>query len=290
MVGMKSERQIGIAQILLSGLCFGFLGLFGKLAYAQGITPGEFLTFRFLIGAFFSGVLAVISDRKALHLNSKTIATCAVLGTTGYAVFSSCFFYALKGLSSSLTVLLLYTYPLIVTAGAWLLFNEKINRRKTFALPLAMIGLILLIWGDVRVYEPSAIGFGLAAAFFYAFYILASSRFLKGVNPLAAVTYIQAAAGIALAALHLRGLARDPQIFLNSWPLLLATGLVCSTTAMGLFLAGLRRLKNWEVSVLSTSEPMSNIALAFVFLGESFSMLQALGALGILGAFLLVAA
>jgi drug/metabolite transporter (DMT)-like permease len=286
---MKSERQIGIAQILLSGLCFGFLGVFGKLAYAHGLTPGEFLSFRFLIGAFFSGALALLGDRRALHLNSKTIATCALLGTTGYAVFSSCFFHALKGLSASLTVLLLYTYPLIVTMGAWLLFNEKINRRKILALPLVMTGLALLIWGDVKIYEPSAIGFGLAAAFFYALYILASSHFLRGANPVAAVTYVQIFAGLALGALHLRDPSRDLEILANAWPLLIGAGLICSTAAMGLFLAGLKKLKNWEVSVLSTSEPVSNIALAILFLSETFSITQALGAFGILGAFVLVA-
>jgi drug/metabolite transporter (DMT)-like permease len=234
-------------------------------------------------------VQAVLNDRRALHLNSKTVATCALLGTTGYAVFSSCFFHALKGLSASLTVLLLYTYPLIVTMGAWLLFNEKINRQKIFALPLVLIGLALLIWGDVKVYEPSAIAFGLAAAFFYALYILASSHFLKDVNPLAAVAYIQIFAGFALSAFHLHNPSRNLEILMNAWPLLLGAGLICSTAAMGLFLAGLKKLKNWEVSVLSTSEPISNITLAIIFLSESFSMTQALGAFGILGAFVLVA-
>jgi drug/metabolite transporter (DMT)-like permease len=286
---MKSERQIGIAQILLSGLCFGFLGLFGKMAYAQELTPGEFLSFRFLIGAFFSGALAVINDRRALHLSAKNMITCALLGITGYAVFSSCFFHALKGLSASLTVLLLYTYPLIVSMGAWILFDEKISRRKIFALPLVMIGLALLIWGDVKVYEPSAIGFGLAAAFFYALYILASSHFLRGVDPIASVTYIQIFAGLALSAFHLQDPSHDLQIVRKAWPVLLGAGLICSTAAMALFLAGLKRLKNWEVSVLSTSEPVSSIILAILFLSESFSMTQALGAFGILGAFVLVA-
>jgi drug/metabolite transporter (DMT)-like permease len=287
---MKCERQIGIAQILLSGLCFGFLGLFGKMAYAQGLTPGEFLSFRFLVGAFFSGVLALVYDRRALHLSSKNMIVCALLGITGYAVFSSCFFYALEGLSASLTVLLLYTYPLIVSMGAWLLFNEKISRRKIFALPLVTIGLALLIWGDVKVYEPSAIGFGLAAAFFYALYILASSHFLRGVNPLASVTYIQIFSGLVLSGLYLREPSRDLEIVTKAWGVLLGAGLICSTAAMALFLAGLKRLKNWEVSILSTSEPVSSVTLAIFFLSESFSTTQALGAFGILGAFVLVAA
>lgn len=286
---MKSERRIGVAQILLSGVCFGLLGIFGKMAYANGITPGEFLGFRFLIGSAFSAILAALINPKALRLSRKQILTCAALGIFGYAVFSSCFFHALKGLSASLTVLLLYTYPLIVSAGAWVFFGEKISGKKIFALPLVMFGLLLLIYGDVQVFNPSAIAFGLAAAFFYAIYILCSSHFLKGADSLASVTFIQLFAGLALGVIYLRDPSRDAAIVHSSWLLLLAAGVICSAAAMGLFLAGLKKLKNWEVSVLSTSEPVSNILLAILFLGESFSVLQFLGAFGILGAFVLVA-
>lgn len=286
---MKSERQFGIAQILLSGICFGLLGIFGKLAYAQGITPGEFLGFRFLIGGAFSAVLAVLTNPKALRLQPRQILICAALGAFGYATEALCFFYALQGLSASLTVLLLYTYPLLVSAGAWVLFGEKIRGKKLMALPLVMTGLLLLIYGDVQVFDPVAIAFGLGSALCYAAYILASSHYLKGVDSLAAATYIQLFAGIALSTLYLRDPARDGEIIRASWPILLGAGIICSAAAMGLFLAGLKKLKSWEVSVLSTSEPVSNIALAILLLGESLTALQFLGAFGILGAFVLVA-
>lgn len=152
-----------------------------------------------------------------------------------------------------------------------------------------MCGLLLLIYGDVQVFNPVAILFGLAAAFFYAVYILCSSNFLSGADSLAAVTYIQLFAGFALGLIYLRNPSRDFEIVSAGWPVLLASGVVCSAAAMGLFLAGLKKLKNWEVSVLSTSEPVSNILLAIIFLGESFSVLQFLGAFGILWAFVLVA-
>lgn len=286
---MKNERQIGIAQILLSGVCFGLLGIFGKMAYADGIAPGEFLAFRFLIGGVFSALLAAVTNFKSLRLSRSQILACAALGIFGYAVFSSCFFNALKGLSASLTVLLLYTYPLLVSFGAWVFFGERIGGKKLFALPLVMCGLLLLIYGDVQVFNPVAIVFGLLAAFFYAVYILCSSRFLSGADSLAAVTYIQLFAGVGLGLIYLRNPSRDFEIVFLGWPVLLASGVVCSAAAMGLFLAGLKKLKNWEVSVLSTSEPVSNILLAILFLGESFSVLQFFGAFGVLWAFVLVA-
>ena len=58
-------------------------------------------------------------NRALFRVPLVDLGKCAVLGVLGYAVFSSCFFEALNGLSASLTVLLLYTYPVIVALGAW---------------------------------------------------------------------------------------------------------------------------------------------------------------------------
>jgi drug/metabolite transporter (DMT)-like permease len=289
MRAIKSERKTGIVQILLSGLCFGFLGVLGKAAYANGLAPGELLSLRFAFGGLILLLFLGVTRPAALKLKAREILSCAVLGVFGYAVFSSCFFQALKGLSASLTVLLLYTYPLMVAAGAWLCFGEKIAKSRWLALPLAMTGLVLLIWGDFKVLDPNALLFGFASAFFYSVYILASSRWLKHTDSLAAVTYILLFAGLALSLVHWRDPRRFVTVVTDNWPVLLGVALIGSVFAMTLFLAGLKRLKNWEVSVLSTSEPVTGILLAVALLGESFTLLQSAGAFAVLGAFVLVA-
>jgi len=285
----KSERKIGIVQILLSGFCFGFLGVFGKMAYSQGLQPGELLSLRFLMGGTLLLAVLLVTRPRKLKIPAKDILLCAGLGLFGYAVFSSCFFQALKGLSASLTVLLLYTYPLQVAAAAWFFFGEKISRDRWIALPLVMLGLVMLIWGDFAVLNQSALWFGFASAFFYSIYILLSSQWLKSIDALVSVTYIQLAAGLGLGILHLRDAGRLQEIFVHNWLLLLAVAVICSAAAMSLFLAGLKRLKNWEASVLSTAEPVTGVLLAILILNESFSWIQAGGALAILGAFILVA-
>lgn len=286
---MSNQRKFGIILILLSGLCFGALGIFGKLAYQNGVTPGELLSLRFLFAGLILFAYFTIKNPNALLLTSTQYAHCILLGTLGYAVFSSCFFIALQGLSASLTVLLLYTYPVFVTAGGWLLFNEKIHRSRLIALPMVLAGLILLIWGDIEINESSALLFGLASAVFYSIYILASSRWLQGVNSFVAAMMIQLSAGISLSITHWRDAGRFVTVVTENWFVLLGISCICTLAAMSLFLAGLKRLKNWEVSVLSTFEPVTGILLAVVFLGERLSMTQVIGALAVLSAFLLVA-
>ena len=112
----KNVRRTGFSQIILSGICFGFLGFFGKKAYEMHITPGELLSLRYFISAIITLALILITNPKSiLKLNTFQVVCSLLLGIFGYALFSSFYFMALTGLSASLTVLMLYTYPVMVT-------------------------------------------------------------------------------------------------------------------------------------------------------------------------------
>lgn len=279
-------RQVGILQVLASGICFGFLVLFGKWAFALGLTPGEFLCLRFALASSLLFIWLSIMNPKALRLPLKTILHCAALGIFGYALFSSFFFYALQGLSASLTTLLLYTYPVIVSLAAWIFFGEKLSRAARWALPVVSIGLFLLIAAQFQVYAFRALLFGFLSAVFYSLYILASSRVLRNVNPLASTFYIMLAAGLVLSAMHFR--PHTYALLPSTLAIVLSTALVGTLAAMSLFLAGLQKLSSAEVSILSTAEPVTGVILAGVFLGERLQPLQWLGAVLILGGMILV--
>ena len=289
MAGPLNRRRTGIVQILMSGFCFGTLGVMGKFAYGLGLNPGEFLVFRFLLGAFFQITFLAIFRRAELKMPLRSLMACAVLGAAGYACFSSCFFIALTSLSTSLTVLLLYVYPVIVAVGAFWIYGERLEADKWLSLPLAVLGLVLLVWGDISVRSPIAIFFGLGAAVMYSAYILASRRWLRGLPLLGAAAYIQLFAGLALAVFHWRDPAQIAAHFVAAWPQLLVVALIGSATAMTLFLLGLQKLKAWEVSLLSTAEPLSAILLAAIIFGERLSWVQTLGAIAVLSAFVWLA-
>ena len=100
-------RLIGISQIAISGFTFGFLGVFGKLAFREGLSVGELLTYRFFIAAVFMAIgLALFSPRR-LRISRRDLAMCAGLGLFGYAVFSTFYFSAIKGVSVAMASLLL---------------------------------------------------------------------------------------------------------------------------------------------------------------------------------------
>lgn len=282
------DRRIGIFQILLSGFCFGFLGVFGKWAFAAGLTPGEYLAWRFLLASSVLGIFLLGRNAKSLRLPPSLIFRGLALGVFGYATFSGFFFSALGGLSASLTVLLLYTYPVIVSLGAAFFFAERLHRNQWLALPLVIGGMLLLVWGEFSVRDPRYLIFGLLSALFYSGYILVSSRWLKGVAPLASSFYVMLGAGLAFGVLNLRP-DRIPTAP-GTWALLVATALISTLLAIAFFLAGLQKITSAEASILSAAEPVTGIAFAGILLGEALRPGQWLGGMLVLGGMLLVAA
>ncbi|MBY0471919.1 DMT family transporter [bacterium] len=270
----SQQRWIGFAEVIASGACFGMLGFFGKKSYQAGISPGEFLSLRFVVSALILGTFLAFKNPKSLRVKMKPMLHFIALGVLGYSVFASCYFYALTGLSASLTVLLLYLYPVFVTLGGRFFLNEKLGFWGDVALPIAIVGLTGLVWGEWRVSSSVSLLLGLGSAVFYALYILCSRVWLRNQNSYVATFYIQVAAGILLSLIHFKSVGRPIQIFNESWPLILGVAVICSLLAMTLFLSGLKKLTGAETSILSTSEPITGILIATFFLGESLRPIQ----------------
>lgn len=277
-----TQKQWGYTQVILSGVFFGFLGTFGKLAYEKNILPGELLGLRFLISAVLFGSLLFIFKRDAFKMSFQDRIISLLLGILGYAVFSSCYFYALQGISASLTVLLLYTYPIVVTIGARLFFKEEIGLKGVLALIISTLGMVALVWGKWEVSGALFLVYGLASSFFYAVYILISRKALERVNFLGSSCYVQFGAGLALCVLHFQNFDRPLEIVLENYSLIIGMAIVCSLFPLTLFLAGLQKLTASETSILSTTEAIFGVLIAAIYLNERMSAVQLIGGLLVL--------
>lgn len=283
-----SQRQIGYLQLILAGVFFGFLGIFGKTAFEKDILPGELIGLRFLTSAILLGLLLALFKRSAFKMSLKNSLISVGLGFFGYAVFSSCYFYALQGISASLTVLLLYTYPVLVVIGSKIFFKDYIAKNGWLALLLSSVGLVGLVWGEWEVSGAKYLIFGFASAFFYSIYILISRKVLEEVNVLGSSFYVQLGAGIALCFYNFPDIERPIQILTQNFPLVIGMAIVCSLFPLTLFLAGLQKVSTTEVSVLSTTEPIAGVLIASIFLGERMALVQVIGGILVLCGMVLI--
>ncbi|MES2857117.1 MAG: DMT family transporter [Bdellovibrionota bacterium] len=263
--------NIGVLQLAIAGFCFGFLGIFGKLAFQRQIEIGELLTLRFMTASLILlGILSVFRPRL-LKVTLKELAVCALLGALGYAVFSTLYFLAVKGVSVAVASLLLYTFPILVSLGAHFLFKERLTKAQWFAIPIAALGLAVLLGGgsSLEISQPLAVVAGLGSALCYAVYILTSSRLQKNIHPLTSAMYVILFAAIGLALIHRPDIDRVRSFGIEEWKIIVGIALVCTVAPLFLFLSGLQKLGNTQASLLSLLEPVTAAIMGAVVLGEA---------------------
>jgi drug/metabolite transporter (DMT)-like permease len=263
--------KIGVIQVALAAVCFGFLGIFGKEAFQAGISIGELLSLRFSVAAILLFIGVGIFRPRLLYLSGKDIAVCALLGCLGYAVFSTLYFVAIKGVSVALASLLLYTFPVFVSFGAHFIFKERLSKSQWFALPITALGLAGLLASSegLEIHSSSAVAAGLGAAFCYAIYILASSRLQKNIHPLTSAVYVISFSSLALWCIHRPGIEHVIAFNVQQWAIVIGIAVVCTILPLFLFLSGLQKLGNTQASLLSTIEPVTASLLGVFILGEA---------------------
>jgi drug/metabolite transporter (DMT)-like permease len=286
-------RSSGVALCLASAAAFGTMGIFGKLAYDEGVTVGTLLAVRFLLAAALFWLLAVRlgAIRRVRALPRRDVGIALALGAVGYGAQAGAYFTALERLDASLLALLVYTFPTIVTATAILLGREPASRRTLAALTLASTGLVLVLAGAAGGLDPLGAALGLTAAVVYSAYILISEGVSARVDSLALGTLVCSGAAVSLTLAGLaRGDLRLGGVSAAGFAWLGGIALVSTVGAIALFFAGLRRVGPTSASILSTLEPVVTVALAFAVFGESLGRAQFAGGALVLLAVLVVRA
>jgi len=172
---------------------------------------------------------------------------------------------------------------LFVAGLAWLLWKERPSRAVAFALPVVMIGVVLvsgLLEKSASSQHPLAgICYGVGTSIAYAGYLLtlrrSSSTSAHVAGPVAESTAGAAVAALAFG-LVFGGLGLHPLWPSIGWLLALA---LLSQTAGWLFItSSLPRLPAAVSSLMLLLQPAASLALAAVILGQRPSPLQILGA------------
>ena len=294
-------------------MCWGTGGLAGSvLGSRSGLSPVAVGGYRLLVAAVVLLAWQAVVHRGALASTVRALRAsrgdaARVLGVgLGLALFQTCYFVAVDVLGVSVaTLLTLGLAPVLVTASAGVLLGERGGPRLRAAVPLALVGLVLLVGvagGAGGVPEQAATGAGpltgagtdatgaggagyllgvLAActsAAGYAAVTLLGRSLSARVEPAHVTTLgFVVAALVALPAGVAAGAAFDPEPV--SLALVLYLGVVPTALAYGLFFAGLRRTSSGAASVLTLVEPLTATLLAVLLLQERLSAVQSGGAL-----------
>jgi drug/metabolite transporter (DMT)-like permease len=271
-----NQQTTGALLIVASAAGFATLAIFIKFAYAAGANVITIVAVRFLIAALFLGLVLKMRG-ISLFVGKKMAIQLCLMGAIGYGSMSVLFATSLKYLPASLSSMLLYTYPALVSLLSFALGDEIFSLKKGLALAVCFVGLVLVLGVSYAELHPVGILLGLGSAVMYSCYIVIGNRLLKNVNPLVTTTYVCAAAATTFI---LIGLVTGDIILtlpLQGWLAIL--GIALFPTLIGIlgFFAGMAHIGAANASIISTVEPLLTVILAAILLSETITLLQTIG-------------
>ena len=291
---VSGSRWFGAAMCALSAAGYSGLPILAKLAFAAGLSIAGVLSVRFGGASIIILGYLVLRRRTPLYPGGRAGRALLGLGLL-YGVQATLFFAGLQRIPASMSSVLLYIYPALVSLLAWRVHRSRPRLEELGAVGLGLAGIVLTI----RPWGPPGLGGGagldligaalvVAAAVCYSVYIMVSGTIVRQIGPLVSTGWITAGATgyflVVGAATHSLAIQLPP---FGGWIL---AGMVVFNTILPLlaFLAGLVRVGPTAASLISTLEPVFTVLLAAIFLGERLGGLEAVGGLMVLSAAILV--
>jgi drug/metabolite transporter (DMT)-like permease len=279
MVSLR-KKPLGLLQLTTGAIMISFSPVYVKLAHVGPITAGFY---RMLFGGII--LLAILRIRGEKLSHGPRYVLMVVACSIFLALDTSFWHWSIRYVGPGLATLLANFQVFFLAAFGTVILREKLTLKLMVSIPLAMIGLYLILgfhWNDLRANYKAGILFGLIAAICYAAYIL---TLRKSQSETALESGLSTIALISLLTAFIMGLEIwiQQEGFgipdLQSWGALLGYGVFSQALAWILIAKGLVRLEASVAGLILLLQP----ALAFVwdvlFFARPTVLLEVLGAL-----------
>ena len=169
----------------------------------------------------------------------------------------------------------------------WMILDGQMPSKLTFArIGLAISGVVLLTTFQARPSDPAGIMMMLAAAALYALHLPINQRVLYEVPPPTVTLYtLMAMTAVVVPAFLLFG--QGAVLSPAAWYPILGLTLVTCLSRLSLFL-GVKQIGGMQTAVLGLAEILVTVAFSGLWLRETLSILQLLGAATLISSLLLV--
>jgi drug/metabolite transporter (DMT)-like permease len=263
---------------LLGAMCIAFSGIFYRLAEAEPATAAVFRAAYGLPGR----ALGAWWEHRRYGAMPGHLTRLAVLAGIFFAADLVFWHHAIEAVGAGLATVLGNLQVLVVGVVAWLLLGERPSRSVVVALPIVIVGVVLISGvvgaGAYGANPPLGVVLGLLTALAYAGYLLLirhGGRDLRRPAGPVAVATLSTALVAGLVGAPLGELDLAPSWPMHGW--LVAYGVTAQSLGSLLIALSLPRLPAVVTSIILLSQPVATVVLAMIILGEAPSFAQLTG-------------
>lgn len=272
----RRAQLFGGLMVAVSGLSFGTLSVFNRALAEAGVPVAQMSFLRFLGGAVVLWAIA-LARREVAPLARAKLAGFFTLGVL-FVGEAWLYFESSRRIPIAVTAVLLYLFPSLVALVSRVVFHERLGVAGVIALGLSLGGTALVVGTPSGALEVLGVLLGVGSAVAYSGYVLLGARVQAGVPAAFASAVISTSAAVVFG---LASLARGETALggaLSAWPAVAGMVLLGSVVPVPLLLFGMARIGANRASVISTLEPVAAAICGLLFLGETMTPLQWLGA------------
>lgn len=289
---MKAHgRLIGVFLALASATLYGITPYFVNIAFDHGADPFGLMTARYIIASALLLIIRLIRLPRAPWPSRRTFVHLFLLGSIGLYLNSVCVFSALRLMDSGLVMVIFYFYPVVVVLLSWAFHRHKPDSIIWLCLTFT-VGGVALSASDVSGGAIGGVILIIVGAFTYAIYSVIGSRLMPETDVMTGLLIVLFGAACSFTVVWLinpPGMPTTMPHDIASWLSAVEIAVPGTIAAMGLFFAGMNRIGAGRSAVVQTSEVLVTVTMGLIFLGESLTGRQVVGAVLILGGVILLA-
>lgn len=289
------NQLIGIPLVLLAGCLWGLSGVLGQLLFqSTDITIGFVSTIRMLGSGI--GILALCIIRKdssllAIWKDKKAILRLMFFAIAGVMSVQYTYFSAIAASNAATGTVLQYTYPILMLLYTAFYMRKMPSIQEIFAILFAFLGIVLIsTHGNLHSLSISkaALAWGLSSAVAFVIYTVSPQKLHNQYSIFSVTGWGFLIAGILMCIIT-RSYAAHVQFTTRSFLLVTAIALFGTLIPFLVYGFGVRLLGNVKASLFATVEPVVSAILAFLLADVTFTRVDILGFICILGAIQVVA-
>ena len=281
-------KQIGrggsLLLVVLATAFWSTSGIFISFLIRRSTLTPVSLAFWRDLGTFLCLLLGLALFRPALlRVRRRDLPWLAAMGGLSIGLFHFAWNTSIMLNGAALSVVFQSNAPIVVTAVAWLLWQEPLSGRKIAAIALALAGTVLIAGlfgagegGSSVVITPTGLLLGVGLALAYSTMSLFGKKLVGDYSAWTVLLYIFGFGALVLLPLQVGSALPRP---LSAGTLLPYAGLVLLTTigGFGLYTLGLRGLQASVATITATTEIPFAAILAYLLLDERLSPAQVAG-------------
>ena len=273
------DKISGAIFILISAFLYATLAINVKYAYLAGLTPDTALLLRYFSAFLILFIyLRLFKKQPVLNLSPMVIIQGIVLITGGIA-----FFYSLSYLPAGIAAVILFSHPALVAVSTLVVFKEKFSPRLFLGVFLAIAGILLIsgLTDSFMDISIKGISWAVLASICYTVYSLISQVSVNKVPPFT-LTSTFSLVGVILIAITFHDFSFFYSLNWLQFIIGLSLALLNTILSVGFFLKGVQKIGASRASLLSITEPVFTLLIAFVLLNEVLAFWEVIGSVMVL--------